>query len=295
MESYILITPVRNEADYIENTLRSVVNQTILPQKWFIVSDGSTDGTDEIVMPFEQEFPFISLLKLSNNGIRNFGSKVAAFNYGYKYLGNETYEFIGNLDGDIGFEPNYYEKVFRKFKENPKLGIAGGVRMDFVNGNFEKIKTARTSVAGAFQLFRRECFEQIGGYNPMKNGGIDAVAETMARMYGWKVESFTDIIAYHYRPTGRAEDNLFKQQYMIGVRGYLLGYQPLFFILRTISQIFNKPIIVGGFLAISGFLLSSIRQIKRSVPKNFIEYIRSEQKSRIKQSLKIWKKLKNKY
>jgi biofilm PGA synthesis N-glycosyltransferase PgaC len=223
MKSYVLISPARNEADYIKKTLNSVVKQTVLPKLWVIISDGSTDKTNEIVSGYAEKYSFIKFLKTSGNNGRNFGSKVDAFNFGLNNVGEIDYDFIGNLDGDIGMESDYYEKILCKFDENPRLGIAGGVRLDYLDGKFITVKSARNSVAGGFQLFRKECFNKIGGYRALRYGGIDAVAETMTRMYGWEVESFEDIKLYHYKPTGSAHKNIFKSKFRVGIKFYLVA------------------------------------------------------------------------
>lgn len=283
MKSYVLITPARNEVDYIEKTLTSVINQTVLPKKWVIVSDGSTDGTDEIVKRFEKAHSFIMLLRSGDNSSRNFGSKVDAFNYGLQNLGNVDYDFIGNLDGDMGFDSYYFEKIIKKFEENPKLGIAGGVRLDYLGGKFINVVSSRNSVAGAFQLFRKECFEKIGGYRALRYGGIDAVAETMTRMHGWQVESFEDIKLYHYKPTGSAHKNVIKSKFRVGIKFYLIGYHPVFVLSRFLSRYKQKPVVIGSLIAITGYIWASLRRYKRPVPKDFVRYLRKEQKHRLRE------------
>ena len=286
MKSYVLITPARNEEDHIEKTLESVVKQTVLPKKWVIVSDGSTDDTDEIVKKYESKYSFIKFLRTADNNGRNFGSKVDAFNFGYQNLGDTDYDFIGNLDGDMGFSPDYYEKILQKFNLNPKLGIGGGVRLDYKDGKFINVVSARNSVAGAFQLFRKECFEQIGGYRALRYGGIDAVAETMSRMYGWEVRSFEDIKLYHFKPTGSAHKNLIRQKLRVGIKFYLIGYHPIFVFSRFCSRWKQKPYVIGSVIAIGGYVWAIVRRYKRPVPKEFVKYLRSEQTGRMKEFFK---------
>jgi len=289
MVNYVLITPAKNEAAYIQKTLDSIINQTIKPIKWVIVSDGSTDRTEEFVEEYIKKYPFIQLVKKPAEPSRNFGAKVSAFRIGYEQVKNLNYDFIGNLDGDMGLEPNYYEKIFIEFENNPKLGIAGGVRMDFLSGKFIKVRSSRNSVAGGPQMFRRSCFEKIGGYIPIRYGGIDAAAEIMARMYGWEVHSFEDIIAYHYKPTGSARTNIIKGKFEAGVKYYLLGYYPPFPIIRFAMRIYQRPYIIGSLISIIGFLWASIRKYERPVPNEFVLHLRAEQKSRLKNILKSGK------
>jgi len=182
MLSYVLITPAKNEEQFIEKTIQSVVKQTILPKKWIIVSDGSTDKTDSIIEKYTSLYPFIELLRKSNSGTRNFGAKAKAILFAYEKLQGLKFDLIGNLDADVSFDPDYYEYIIREFVLNPKLGIAGGLRYDLIKDKFYPLECAPDSVGGPFQLFRRSCYEEIGGYKPLLFGGIDAVAETSARM-----------------------------------------------------------------------------------------------------------------
>ncbi len=282
MSNYVLITPAKNEEDYIAQTIESVINQSIKPEKWVIVSDDSTDRTDDIVQSYADKYDFICFVKTANQPNRNFSSKVAAFNFGYEQLNGLEYDFIGNLDADMKLGSDYYENILEKFRQNPKLGIAGGVRMDIINGKSVKMRSARNSVAGGLQLFRRECYEKVGGYQYLKFGGIDAVAEISARMYGWEVESFSDIIAHHLKPTGTAAQNVFKQKFRAGVQFYLIGYHPVLPIVRYTARLFTKPIIIGSLISLTGYFWAWFRHYERPVSDKFVEYLRTEQKLRIK-------------
>ncbi|MGA7838083.1 MAG: glycosyltransferase [Ignavibacteriaceae bacterium] len=282
MKSYVLITPARNEADYIEKTIKSVINQTILPQKWIIVSDGSTDRTEEIVNYYISKFNFIELLKKKNNEDRNFGSKARAISIAYNKLRELDFELIGNLDADVSLDVNYYERMLIEFEANPNLGIAGGVRYDLIKGRFIKLNCAPDSVGGPFQLFRRECYEEIGGYKPSRFGGIDAIAEISARMNGWEVKMFPQYKILHYRPTGTATDNVLKQKFRAGIRNYSLGYHPLFLFLRSYKTITIKPYFFGSIIILFGYLWASMRRFPRPVSKEFVKYLRLEQIGKMK-------------
>jgi len=284
--NYILITAARNEEAYIENTIKSVINQTVLPQKWLIVSDGSTDRTDEIVESLISKFDFIKLMRSSEEKVRSFGSKAKAVMYAYNKEKDFDFEFIGNLDADITFENDYYEQVLKKFELNEKLGIAGGVRFDVVDGKLKKVRRSKNSVAGAFQLFKRECFEQVGGYFPLKYGGIDAAAEIYARMIGWEVQSFPNFKLYHHRSTGSAGANLINYKIHNGLKLHSLGYHPLFMTLKYFAEILNKPIILGSLLTISAFFWATIFRFEKQISKDCINYLRKEQTDRVKFFLK---------
>ena len=123
--TYVLITPARNEADLIENTIKSVIAQSRPPARWIIVSDGSTDGTDEIVARYAAQHPWIELLRLPERKDRQFAAKARAFNQGYEQLKDLSYDIVGNLDADITFDPGYFEFLLAQFANNPQLGVAG--------------------------------------------------------------------------------------------------------------------------------------------------------------------------
>ena len=173
--TYVLITPARNEERFIEQTIQSVIAQTILPKKWVIVSDGSTDGTDEIVKKYLPDHPWMELVRMPERQERHFAAKVQSFNAGYHRVKNQEFDVVGNLDADITFGPEYFANLLAKLDGDPKLGVVG---TPFVEGtmsyNFKFSSVEH--VSGACQLFRRECFEQIGGYAQVKGGGIDWIA-----------------------------------------------------------------------------------------------------------------------
>ena len=168
---YILITPARDEARFIELILRSVVAQTIRPLKWIIVSDGSTDGTDLIVNKYLPDNPWIELIRMPARRDRHFAGKAGAFNAGYSRVEDLEYDVIGNLDADVSFGEGYFEFLIQKFAEDSLLGVAG---TPFREGSFQYDYrfTSIEHVSGQCQMFRRECFEQIGGYVPRKIGEL---------------------------------------------------------------------------------------------------------------------------
>ena len=151
-KSYVLITPARNEEENIEKTIQSVVSQTILPKKWVIVSDGSTDRTDEIVRRYAARYLFIQLIRTAGSGKYNFSSKVHAFNAGYARINDVDYDYIGNLDADITFQHEYCERVLAKLADNDKLGMAGGMVSEWFKGKFVTLDYNVNSVAGAVQM-----------------------------------------------------------------------------------------------------------------------------------------------
>ena len=285
MKPYVLITAARNEESYIEKTVRSVIAQTVLPKKWVIVSDGSTDRTDEIVKRYADAHDLILLLHKPADQERNYGSKARALKLAYDQLTNLSYDFVGNLDADVSFDATYYESVLKKLDENERLGLAGGIRFDLCNGQFRRVYCARNSVGGPFQLFRRECYEKIGGYRPLRFGTVDSVAETMVRMHGWEVESFPEFKVYHYRCTGTAHGGIVKARFKVGAQNYSIGYHALFQIMRCVSRLFRYPLVIGSLSELVGYFWTSLKMHEREVPDDFVRYLRSEQLGRLRSVL----------
>src|ERR1700733_8859630 len=182
LPTYVLITPARNEAAFIAQTIRSVVAQTARPIKWVIVSDGSTDGTDEIVKTSAPAYPWIELIRMPERQERHFAGKVHAFNAGYAAVKGISYQMIGSVDADVSFDEDYFSFLLQKLEEDPKRGIVGTAFIEDTDYTYDYRFVNIEHVTGTCQLFRRECFEEIGGYEPVKDGGVDYIAVVKARM-----------------------------------------------------------------------------------------------------------------
>ncbi len=281
MLTYALVSAARNEAEFIERTIQSVVNQTVTPVRWIIVSDGSTDETDEIISNYAEQHPWIELMRADGDGQRNFGSKAKAVMAGYGRLTDLSFDCIGNLDADITFEPTYYESILQKFSEHPKLGLAGGSRRDRCEGEFVDVHQSENSVGGPYQLFRRECFDKIGGYMSLQYGGIDAVAETSTRMHGWDVVCFPEFVAHHHRCTGTANRTIWEAGFRAGQRDYLIVYHPLFELARCAGRAVKYFEPIYNIVLMAGYTWAAINRKKRPVPDNFVRYLQQEQLARL--------------
>jgi biofilm PGA synthesis N-glycosyltransferase PgaC len=283
---YVLVTAAYNEEAHLAKTLSSVISQTCPPEKWVIVSDGSTDRTDAITLEYAKEYPFVELLRREKDPSHDFASKVYALAAGYQLLRSLSFEFIGHLDADVSFGPTYFADLLLRFERDPQLGIAGGSIFEWDGKRFRPRSGNRTrSVAGAVQMFRRDCYEAIGGFLPLPYGGEDWCAETMARMRGWEVRCFPELQINHERPTGDAAGRL-RYSYRQGLMDYSLGVHPLFDFIK-ISRRMKYGYFLGGLARLSGFILASCRGEKRMVSKEFVEFLRKDQMARIKMFLRI--------
>jgi len=285
LPKYVLITPARNEAQFIALTLKSVVSQTIRPLKWVIVSDGSTDGTDEIVSRYLADNPWIELVRMPERRERNFAGKVLAFNAGYAKVKEMQFDAVGNVDADASFDEDYFAFLLQKLAENASLGLIGTAFRETLQGFYDYRFVSIEHVTGICQLFRRQCFEDIGGYVPVKGGAIDRIANIAARMKGWKTRTFTEKMYVHHRAMSSAQQGVLKARFKDGAKDYAVGSHPVWELFRTVYQMRNAPIIIGGLTLLLGYTWSFVRGVRRPVSDEMARFLRQEQMQRLKEFL----------
>jgi biofilm PGA synthesis N-glycosyltransferase PgaC len=283
--TYALVTPAKNEAQCIEKTILSVMSQRLMPRKWVIVDDSSSDATAEIVTRYAEQYRCIIFVKMHSHGTRSFARKVDAFNAGLHTLNDEPYDLIGNLDADIILGSDYYANIVSEFERDPTLGISGGVIYVPSGQKYSTQDRTWDSVGGAVQLFRRECFQQIGGYLRIESGGIDAAAEIMARMQGWSVRKVANNAVYEQRRTGCAHGRPWKAAYKEGVHYHRLGYSTVFYCLRCACRLGDPPWLFGSVLGLIGFLCARLRRDPVCLPPNVVSYLHAEQLDKIRRHL----------
>lgn len=249
--------------------------------RWVIVSDGSTDRTDEIVRGYERRYDWIRLLRMPEQRDRSFAAKVQCFNAGFATVQDLSFAIIGNLDADISFDADYFGFLMTRFVANERLGVAGtpfvesGRHYDYRFTNIEH-------VSGACQLFRRECFAQIGGYTPVAGGGIDWIAVTAARMKGWQTRTFTEKVCFHHRPIGTGSGGVLQSSFRQGLKDYCLGGHPLWQVFRSAYQVTRPPFLIGGVLLLTGYAWASLCRNKRTVSPALMQFSRAEQMARLR-------------
>jgi len=289
--AFVMITPAYNEAGYIGRTIESVLAQSVLPQRWVIVDDGSTDATSQIVSEYARQHDWIRLVRRFKDPQQSYySSNVYAIFEGIKNLGEIQYDYLAIVDADIELPKNYYSRIFERFEQDEKLGIASGIYMDRLGENqFRKVLSDRRSTPKALMVFRRKCFEQIGGFIPMKYGGEDTVACFAARMHGWKTWSFPDLVAIHNKPIGTGHSKgLLKIRFRQGIGEYFAGSHPLFVISKSLRRsVKERPLVLGGLCRLTGFLWASLKHEKRQISDAMIRYIRKEQIGRLWKRNKI--------
>ena len=284
---YVLITPARNEAALIEKTIQSMIEQTALPVKWVIVNDGSTDDTGDIVKRYLPKHSWMELVEIPERQDRSFAKKVHSFNAGFDRVKGLQYEIVGNVDADISFGKDHFEFLLSKFQDDPSLGVAGTVFRE--EGGYSSETDSfegRTHVSGQCQLFRRQCFTEIGGYVPHRAGGIDWIAVVTARMRGWKTESFRERWFFHHRHLGTAERSPLASSFSYGEKDYYMGGHPIWELFRVTYRMTKKPYLINGGVLGLGYVWAFLSRTPRPVSEEFIKFHRHEQMIKLKAVLK---------
>ena len=205
------------------------------------------DRTAKIVESYAKRYPWIELIRRQQDPDRNFASKAHSVALAFTQVKPLQFDVVGNLDADVSFRPGYMEFLMRKFSEDPELGVAGTPFTQ--NGGYDSSKDSfegENYVAGPCQLFRRECFQEIGGYVPNRAGGVDWIAVMTARMKGWKVRCFSQKRFHHHRTLGTAERGHLRALFSYGEKDYYLGGSPIWQLFRVIYRMGKKPPIMGG-------------------------------------------------
>jgi glycosyltransferase involved in cell wall biosynthesis len=285
--AYVLVTPARNEEAYIERTLESVTRQTVPPLRWVIVNDGSTDSTGAIIKRYLQRYDWIELVERPVRRDRNFAAKVHSFNAGFERVKDLDFAVIGNLDADVSFEADYLAFLLARFEADPTLGVAGtAFREEDGYSSDQDSFEGQTHVSGQCQLFRRQCFSDIGGYVPNKAGGIDWMAVATARMKGWKTRQFREKMFFHHRHLGTAERGRLASAFSYGEKDYYLGGSPVWEIFRAAYQTTNRPYLLAGLSLGLGYVWAMLRRVERPVSPELMKFHRKEQLAKLRAILK---------
>lgn len=272
---YVVISPVRNEAQFIEQTIQAMINQTVKPSEWIMVNDGSTDETGDIVARYAAHYSWIRLVNRQDRGHRQRGPGVVdAFYEGFGQITHTDYDVVVKLDGDLSFEPNYFEELLKQFAANPRLGIASGQVYHRDGAEWFTEKPLIPCTHGQTKLYRRECFEAMGGIP--RSLGWDGIDDWKARMLGWQTVSFEYLKVLHYRPMGAATGSL-KSRIEQGQGAYFMGYHPLYIIARGIRRMADRPYVAGGLLMIWGYVAAWLTDQERMTDHELIRYLRRTQ------------------
>ncbi|MGA4578899.1 glycosyltransferase family 2 protein [Limisphaera sp. VF-2] len=288
MSDYVVITPVRNEADRFPRTIASMVAQTRRPARWVIVDDGSTDGTGRVAEEAAREHDWIRVLHRADRGRRLPGTGVMeAFHEGCVLVADLSWEYLVKLDGDLAFPSDYFARCLEHFEKDPRLGIGGGVVCKRVAEQLivEAADDPAFHVRGATKIYRRACWEQIGGL--LRLPGWDTVDELKANMLGWSTRTFPELKVEQLKDTGTA-DGRWRNWVKNGLANYVACYDPLFMLAKCLRRGLRWPYLVGGLALAWGYLSGYLRRMPRVDDSEFRRYVRRHQRNALLGRPGLW-------
>ncbi len=281
---YVVITPARDEERFIEHILRSMITQTLRAEEWIIVDDGSTDGTAAIVRDYADRHPWLRLITQPDRGERKLGGGVVeTFNRGLENLRSDGYAFVSKLDADLSLPPNYFEFLLQRFQENHRLGIASGCTFVRRGNTLVWERNSERSSRGMMKVYRRECFEDIGGL--VAELGWDVIDDYKAQFLGWETRSYRDLVVIHHRPMGSSGKGILEGRRRFGEVHYLLSSHPLYAFCSGLYRMLERPYVVGGLAVWYGYVRSFLSRKKRIAEGELKQFIRERQLERVKAAI----------
>jgi len=279
---YVLLTAAKDEEACIAEVIQSVLSQTVRPLAWFIMDDGSTDRTASIVRGFAAEYTFIRLQSASSRGGRNFGSQYKAIIAAYDLAKSLEFDFVAIQDADQApAQVNYYQLILEEFQLNPRLGLASGFVYERPNGVWEcRQGNSKDSVAASV-VFRRSCFDQVGGYTPLYYGGSDWLIQLDAKMAGWKILTRPDLHIRHYRLTSSA-GGIWRGKFRAGMMDASFGSHPIFELLKCCRRITSRPFVLGSVVRFSGYLWWRLGGRKPLIAREKVVFLKKEQMAKLR-------------
>lgn len=274
---YALVTPVRDEEQYIGAMIDSVLAQQILPSRWIIVDDGSSDRTSEIVASYAARTGLIEVVRLPKRGVRHAGGEKAIAS-ALERLTLMHYDYLGRFDADLVFEHDYISNIFNEFDNDPRLGIAGGGLYVERNGRLTLERVPEYHVRGAVKMYRRECFQHIGGLHTKI--GWDTTDEVYAWSRGWRTRSFFQYRVYHRRPTGSGvgASRIFWAR---GQAEYYTWSDPLFVLAKSAKIALTEFAGLRSIAFLAGFLSCYLRHEERLQDSVYVDTRRRQQRRRM--------------
>ena len=277
MNKYVAITPARDEEKFLPGLLDSMLQQSVLPERWIVIDDGSTDSTPQILDKAASAHPWIEVHHLSHDRPRAEGGESIIMQFLPREVW-ERYDYILRLDADISFRSEFVKSLLAEFARDPKLGIAGPTLYEPQGAEWKEIRSPAFHTRGAAKMYSRICFASIGG---LENGlGWDTIDEARAMMMGLRSRAFPHIRAHHHRPQGAA-GGLWKSRMAAGLAAYKIGYSPLFILARAIRRSLEPPFPFGGILLLAGYVQAGWQGTQRISSPEVVKFVRQQQVRRL--------------
>ena len=276
---YCLISPARNEAEYIKKTLDSVLAQTVLPKRWIIIDDGSTDDTPKILAEYSAKHDLIEVHTRANRGRRALGGGVVeVFNYGMELLGEDPAEFVCKLDVDLILPPRYFERLLEEMRQDDRLGSVSGKPYFTAGGEDSgELKSERIGddvSAGMTKFYRRAFLDDIGGL--VKGLIWDGIDCYRGRMLGWRSKSIDDpdLRFIHLRQMGSSDRGIMTGRRRNGEGYWFMGAAPLFVLAKAVYGLGHKPALLGSVAFLDGYAKAWMKGLPRYDDPEFRRYLR---------------------
>jgi biofilm PGA synthesis N-glycosyltransferase PgaC len=274
MNGYALISPCRNEASYMRQTLDSVTSQSVTPHVWIIVDDGSTDETPEILAEYSRKYPWIEIVTRANRGHRAVGPGVIdAFYTGYEVLKKSEVEFVCKLDLDLELPEKYFETLLARMADDPRIGTCSGKSYIYENGNLVNERKGDETSLGMTKFYRLTCFEDIGGFvREVMWDGIDC---HRCRMKGWIACSWDEpeLRFVHLRPMGTSQAGIYTGRMRHGYGQYYMGTGIVYMAASCVYRLIEKPYLFGSLAIFWGWLRSAVTRERRYDDPEFRKYL----------------------
>lgn len=275
---YVLISPGRNEADFMRQTLDSVIAQSIRPALWVIVDDGSTDATPAILAEYASRHDWIRVVTRQDRGKRSVGPGVIeAFYAGYATIEPEDYDYLCKLDLDLRLPPRYFEGLMERMEANPRIGTCSGKSYVEVGGRLVSERKGDETSLGMTKFYRVVCFKEIGGFvREVMWDGIDC---HRCRMSGWIACSWDEpeLRFVHLRPMGSSQQNIFVGRMRHGYGQYFMGTGFMYMAVSAVNRMIEKPYVLGGLAMLWGWVQSALRGLPRYEDLEFRGFLRRYQ------------------
>ena len=276
---YVVISPCRNEADFMRRTLDSVAAQSIRPALWVIVDDGSTDATPQILAEYAAVHDWIRVVTRTDRGRRAVGPGVIeAFYAGYETIDPERYQFICKLDLDLELPPSYFEGLMRRMDGDPRIAACSGKAYIWEDGQLVNERHGDEAAIGASKFYRMSRFQALGGF--VREVMWDGIDGHRCRMRGWIACSWDDpdLRFIHLRPMGSSQTGILTGRMRHGYGQYFMGTSFLYMLANAANRLDEKPFVVGSAAMIWGWLRSALRRLPRYEEPGFRAFLRRYQR-----------------